>query len=84
MPVFKSFAACFLHAMSLIVDKPFIVQCMVKKNNIYRPNLLCGDTKTTIIQLMSSRAAGTGIASLYESTLVADKTVSCTTPLDAC
>lgn len=83
MPVFKSFAACFLHAVSLIVDKPFLLQCMVKKNNISGPNLLCGDPQTTIIQLMSNQAAGTGIASLNESTLVTDKAVSYTTPLDA-
>lgn len=29
--IFKSFAACFLYAVFLIVYIPFLVQCIVKK-----------------------------------------------------
>lgn len=82
MHAFKKFAACLLHAVFSIVDKPFLVQCIVKKFIFLGQFFFCGDTQTTIIQLMSNWAAGTGIASLNERTLVSDKPVSNPTPLD--
>lgn len=52
------FAACFLHDVSSIVDKPFLAQCIITKISISGTNLLCCDTQTAIIQLMSNWAAG--------------------------